>query len=308
MAYAGAWLLHTRNAHALASTDTIVLADFANDTGEPIFDHTLRQGLAVQLEQSPFLGIISEDRIQQTLRLMEKEPNSKLSPPIARDVCQRTGSKVYISGSIASLGSQYVLGLSAVNCGSGDSLAQEQVTAEGKEYVLKALDGAAVKLRMKLGESLNTVQKYETPIEQATTQSLEALQAFSLGWNTLVSKSDSANAVPFFIKAVTLDPNFAMGHALLAISYGNLGAETKGADEMQRAYDLRENVSYREKLFLEAHYHSSVSGNVQSLCKRRSCLNTPTPEIGRRTMNSAQPTCCWDSMIRLWSNLRRRFG
>src|SRR6201984_2006020 len=176
----GGWLFFSRKAHALTDKDTIVLADFTNTTGDTVFEGTLRQGLSVQLEQSPFLSIVSDQRIQQTLRLMGQPADAKLTPEIARDLCERVGSKAYLSGSIWSLGSQYVLGLKAVTCGTGDSLAQDQATAEGKERVLKALGEVAAKLRGKLGESLSTVEKLDTPVEQATTPSLEALQAYSL--------------------------------------------------------------------------------------------------------------------------------
>ena len=205
-------------APVLTEKDTIVLADFTNTTGDAVFDGTLRQGLTVQLEQSPFLSLLSEQRIQQALRLMGQPPDGRLTPEIARDLCQRTESAAVLDGSIASLGSQYVLGLRAVNCRTGDSLAQEQATADGKERVLKALGEAAVKLRSKLGESLNTVQKFDTPIEQATTPSLEALQAYSMGRKTLVAKGDNAAAVPRFQRAIRLDPNFAMAYASLGTS------------------------------------------------------------------------------------------
>ena len=175
------WLFSPRSARALTDKDTIVLADFANTTGDTVFDGTLRQGLSVQLEQSPFLSLVSDERIQQALRLMGKPADAKLTPDIARDLCQRVGSKAYLSGSIANLGSQYVLGLKAVNCLTGDTLAEGQERATGKEQVLSAMDKETPKLRAKLGESLNTVQKFDTPLEQATTPSLEAIQVYSLG-------------------------------------------------------------------------------------------------------------------------------
>ena len=181
----GGWLFFTHKAHALTNKDTVVLADFANTTGDSVFDGTLRQGLAVQLEQSPFLSLVPERRIQQTLRLMGQPDGARLTQEIVRDLCQRAGSKAYLSGSIASLGSQYVIGLNAVNCQTGDSLAEEQVRATGKEQVLSAMDRASANLRAKLGESLSTVQKFDTPLEQATTPSLEALQAYSLGRKSL---------------------------------------------------------------------------------------------------------------------------
>src|SRR5579863_249859 len=184
----GGWLYYTRRAHALNETDTLVLADFINKTGDSVFDDTLRQGLAVQLEQSPFLSLISEQRTRETLHLMGRSPDTKLTPDVARDLCQRAGSKAYLSGSISSLGSQYVIGISAVDCQTGDSLIREQVTANSKERVLPALNEAATKLRGRLGESLKSVEKLATPIEQATTPSLDALQAYSLGRKTCSGK------------------------------------------------------------------------------------------------------------------------
>jgi serine/threonine protein kinase/Flp pilus assembly protein TadD len=259
----GGWLFYANRAHALNERDTIILADFTNTTGDAVFDGTLRQGLAVQLEQSPFLSLVSERRIQQTLRLMGQPPDAKLTPEIARDLCQREGSKAYLSGSIASLGSQFVLGLNAVNCRTGDSLAQEQATADGKERVLKALGEGAANLRSKLGESLSTVQKFDTPVEQATTPSLEALQAYSLGRKTMVRKNDYAAAVPLFQRAIRLDPNFAVAYASLGTSYGNLGETRLAAENTRKAYELRGRVSEREKFYIESHYYQIFTGNLE---------------------------------------------
>jgi serine/threonine protein kinase len=259
----GGWLFFTRKAHALTDKDTIVLADFTNSTGDSVFDGTLRQGLSVQLEQSPFLSIISDRRIQQTLQMMDQKPDAKLTSEIARQLCQRTQSAAFLTGSIASLGSQYVLGLQALNCLTGDSLAQEQAIADSKELVLKALSDAAVKLRGKLGESLSTVQKFDTPIEQATTPSLEALQAYSLGRNTMVGKNDSAAAVPLFQHAVRLDPNFAMAYAALGTCYSNLAERNLGAENTRKAYELRERVSEREKFYIESHFFDIVTGDLE---------------------------------------------
>jgi serine/threonine protein kinase/Flp pilus assembly protein TadD len=259
----GGWLYYGRKAHALTEKDTIVLADFTNTTGDPVFDDTLRQGLSVQLEQSPFLSLVSDQRIQQTLRLMGRPPDARLTPEIAHELCQRTDSAAVLDGSIASLGSQYVLGLKAVNCRTGDSLAQEQATADGKERVLKALGEAAAKLRAKLGESLVTVQKLDTPIEQASTPSLEALQAYSLGRKTLVGKGDWAAAVPSFQRAIRLDPNFAMAYASLGVCYSNLGETSLASENTHKAYELRERVSEREKFYLESHYHHYVTGDLE---------------------------------------------
>jgi hypothetical protein len=222
----GGWLLLSRKAHALTEKDTIVLADFTNTTGDAVFDGALRQGLTVQLEQSPFLSLVSERRIQQTLRLMGQPADARLTADVARELCQRTESAAVLEGSVASLGSQYVLGLKAVNCRTGDSLAQEQVQAARKEDVLKALGEASTKLRGKLGESLSTVEKVDTPIEQATTPSLEALQAYSLGRKTL-GNGDVAAAVPLFQRALSFDPNFAMAYASLGGDYSNLGETSR---------------------------------------------------------------------------------
>jgi tetratricopeptide (TPR) repeat protein/predicted Ser/Thr protein kinase len=257
------WLYNTRRAHALGEMDTIVLADFTNKTGEPVFDDTLRQGLAAQLEQSPFLSLVSEQRVEQTLQLMGRPPETKLSPDIAREVCQRAGSKAYLSGSISSIGSQYVIGTNAVNCRTGDSLAQEQVTADSKEHVLKALGEASTKLRERLGESLKTIQKLDTPIDQATTPSLEALQAYTLGRRTMSVKGDYAEAVPLFQRAIRLDPKFAMAYAALGTSYHNLGEKGHSADITKQAYELREHVSEWEKFYIESHYYDFVTGELE---------------------------------------------
>jgi serine/threonine protein kinase len=256
-------------AKPLTDRDTIVLADFTNTTGDPLFDDTLRQGLAVQLEQSPFLSLVSERRIQQTLRQMGHAPDARLTPEIARELCQRTESTAAIDGSIASLGKQYVLGLKAVNCRTGDSLAQEQTTADGKERVLNGLGEVAAKLRQKLGESLNTVEKFDTPLEQATTPSLEALQAYSLGWKTQWAKSDFDAAVPFFQRAIQLDPNFAMAYASLGTSHWVRAETSLGAENMKKAYELRERVSTREKFYIESHYHDFVTGDMEKT--RQAC-------------------------------------
>jgi len=257
------WFYNTSRAHALSRMDTIVLADFINKTGDPIFDDTLRQGLAAQLQQSPFLSLISEQRIQQTLRLMGKPADSKLAPAIAGEVCQRAGSKAYLTGSISNLGNQYVIGVSAINCQTGDYLAQEQITANGKEDVLKALGRASTSLREKLGESLKTVQKLDTPIEQATTPSLEALQAYSLGRKTMQGKADYTAAVPLFKRSIQLDSNFAMAYATLGTTYHNLGEKILAAENTRKAYELRGRVSEWEKFYIDSHYHHFVTGDLE---------------------------------------------
>ena len=265
----GGWLFFSRKAHALTDKDTIVLADFTNTTGDSVFDGTLRQGLSVQLEQSPFLKIISDQQIQQVLKMMGQKSDATLTPEIARELCQRTASTAVLNGSIVRLGNQYVLGLKAVNCQTGDSLVQEQATADGKERVLNALGEAATKLRQRLGESLSTVQKFDSPLEQATTSSLEALQAYSLGWKTQWIKGDSAAAVPFFQRAIQLDPNFAMAYASLGTSYWVVAETSLGAENMKKAYALRERVTMREKFYIESHYHDFVTGDMEKT--RQAC-------------------------------------
>jgi eukaryotic-like serine/threonine-protein kinase len=262
LALAAGGYLYFYRTPKLTDKDTIVLADFTNTTGDTVFDGTLRQGLAVQLEQSPFLRIVSDQQIQETLSLMRQPADGKVTLEIARELCQRTGSKAYLSGSIARLGSQFVLGLNAVNCQTGDTLAEEQERATGKEQVLGAMDKAAAKLRAKLGETLSTVQKFDTPLELATTPSLEALQAYSLGWRASAG-SNWVAAVPFFQRAIRLDPNFGMAYARLGTSYNNLGESTLGSENTRKAYELRERVSEREKFYIESHYYQNATGNLE---------------------------------------------
>jgi len=259
----GGWLYYTKKAHALSESDTIVLADFTNKTGDAVFDDTLRQGLAVQLEQSPFLSLISDQRMRQALQLMGKPDNQKLTPELAREVCQRLDSKAYLTGTISNLGSQYVIGLSAVNCQTGEPLTQEQVTADSKEHVLGVLGQASTKLRERLGESLKTVNKLSTPIEQATTPSLEALQAFTLGRNAMTVHADYLTAIPLFQRAIKLDPNLAMAYASLGTTYHNLGEKELAAQNNSRAYELRSRVSEREKFYIESHYYDFVVGDLE---------------------------------------------
>ena len=263
VALAAGGYFYFHHAPKLTDKDTIVLADFTNTTGDSVFDGTLRQGLSVQLEQSPFLSIISDQQIQQTLQMMGQKPDAKLTPEIARELCQRTESAAVLHGSIATLGSQYVLGIQATNCQTGDVLAEEQATADNKEQALKALGGAVTKLRAKLGESLNSVQKFDTPIEQASTPSLEALQAYSAGRKTMVGKGDSAAAAPFFSRATQLDPKFAMAYAALGNAYSNLAEMGLAADNIRKSYELRGSVSDREKFYIESHYFHFVTGDLE---------------------------------------------
>jgi tetratricopeptide (TPR) repeat protein len=244
----------------LTDKDTIVLADFTNTTGDAVFDGTLRQGLAVQLEQSPFLSLVSDDSIQQTLRLMGQASDARLTPEIARDLCQRTGSKAVIDGSIAQIGVPYSLILKAVNCSNGELLTSTEAQASDKNNVLAALGKAASEIRDKLGESIGSVQKFDTPLEQATTPSLEALQAYSLG-RSIMNRGDS-DPVPYFRRAIELDPNFALAYATLGFSISG-SSRTLAVEYLRKAYELRERVSQKEKLYVEAHYSDTVLGDSE---------------------------------------------
>ena len=261
---AGGLYYRSHRPKPLTDKDTVVLADFINTTGDSVFDGTLRQGLAAQLEQSPFLSLISDQRIAQTLELMSQPKQARLTPELARDVCQRTAGAATIEGSISSLGSQYVLGLKAVNCHTGDVLSQEQVTASGKEHVLKALGNAATKLRGRLGESLASVQKYDAPQASVTTPSLEALQAYGLGLQAYDVTNDFAAAIPQFQRAVSLDPNFAMAYLRLGQSYQPLSELTRAAESTRKAYELRERTSEQEKLEISSFYELIVTGNLEA--------------------------------------------
>jgi serine/threonine protein kinase/Tfp pilus assembly protein PilF len=246
----------------LTDKDTIVLADFDNETDDSVFDDTLKQGLSVQLEQSPFLDLLSDRRVNETLKLMGHPSGDRLTPEVTREVCQRTGSKAMLTGSIAGLGSQYVIGLKVVNCDTGDVLAAAQEQAAGKEAVLKSLDAAAVSLRSRLGESLSSVQKYDTPVANTTTPSLEALKAYSLGAETFNAKGDTA-ALPFYKRAVELDPEFAMAYLQMSGAYLNLSETGRAAEYARKAYDLREKVSDRERFSIEAFYYLVATGELE---------------------------------------------
>ena len=258
--FTGYFLLHSRNGR-LTGKDTIVLADFANSTGDAVFDDTLKTALSVSLSQSPFLNVLSDNKVADTLKRMTRAPDSKLTPEIARELCQRAGSKAYITGAIGSLGSEYVLGLKAVHCQSGDTLAQEQVTAGAKEKVLDALGEAASKLRSKLGESLATVQKFDVPLAEATTSSFDALKAYSIGLSTLHRQGDMA-AIPFFEHAIELDPNFAMAYSALGTAYGNVSKPEISEGYVRKAFDLRDRTSEWEKFRLSADYYISGAGQL----------------------------------------------
>jgi serine/threonine protein kinase/tetratricopeptide (TPR) repeat protein len=262
--FAGGLYWRSHAGPKLTEKDTMVLADFTNTTGDSVFDGALRQGLSSQLEQSPFLNLLSDERIAQTLSLMAQPKDTRLTHEIARDVCQRTASAATIEGSISSLGTQYVVGLKAVNCHNGDQLAQEQTTANGKEQVLKALGDTATKIREKLGESLSSLQKFDAPPESVTTASLEALQAYSLGYQAMTVKGDFAAAVPLFQHAAQLDPNFAMAFARLGTNYNNLGEDARAIESLHKAYDLRERASERERFYITSHYEDFVQRDSEA--------------------------------------------
>jgi tetratricopeptide (TPR) repeat protein len=255
--------LYFRSHHAASLTekDTIVIADFSNSTGDAIFDDTLKTALNVSLRQSPFLNVLSDSEVAKTLQLMTRPAGTKLTPEVARELCQRAGSKAYLAGSIGSLGSEYVLELKAVNCQSGDTLAEEQVTAASKEKVLDTLGEAASKLRGELGESLATVQKLDVPLAEATTSSLEALKAYSLGSKAQNEKGPAA-ALPYDQRAIELDPNFAMGYAAVGTDYQSLAEPGRASEYFTKAFQLREHASEREKLRIAAGYYSFVTGEL----------------------------------------------
>jgi eukaryotic-like serine/threonine-protein kinase len=257
----GAWLLYGHRVHALSDKDTIVLADFTNSTGDSVFDGTLRQGLAVQLEQSPFLSLVSDEAIQQTLQQMKQPPDTKLTPDKAREICERTASAVVLDGSIAQIGAQYSLILKAVTCANGETLTSTETQASDKNHVLDALGKAASDIRKKLGESHDTVQKYDTPLEQATTSSLDALRAFSLGYKNLEA-GDSHGAIPFFQQAIQLDANFALAYGGLAYCYGNVGETALAAENHRKGFEHRAGVSERERWSLEASFYSEALGDL----------------------------------------------
>ena len=259
---AGGFYYRSHRNVPLTVKDTVVLADFANSTGDPIFDDTLKTALNVSLRQSPFLNVLSEARVTRTLRLMTLAPDAKLTPSVAREVCQRVGSKAYLASSIANLGSEYVLGLKAVNCQNGNTLAEEQVTAKSKEKVLDALGEAAAKLRGELGESLATVQKFDVPLEQATTASLDALNTFDLALATWDKKGDQ-DSLPIFKKAIELDPNFAMAYGGLATIYHNVGESELAREAAAKSYELRDRVTEPERETIDARYYSYVTGDLE---------------------------------------------
>ena len=261
LALCAAGYLYLHRTPKLTAQDTIVLGEFENKTGDTVFDQTLRHGLAVQLEQSPFLKLLSDDSIKQTVHLMNRPPDTRLTPEIAREICERTGSTAVLEGSIEGLGKQYVLWLRARNCDTGDVLAQEQVQAKGKEEVLNALSQIALQMRTRLGESLATIQEHSTPLEQATTSSLEALKAYTAGRSAIYLHGGAAG-IPHLQRAIAIDPQFAMAFGDLSITYWNMGQTDLAMDYTRKAYELRDRVSDRERRWLLFLYDRQVTGNL----------------------------------------------
>ena len=257
----GGFFLTTRSVHALTDKDTIVLADFDNSTGDSVFDDTLKQALAVEIEQSPFLNALSEQKVRDTLQLMGETNGEHLTADQERQVCVRSGSKALLKGSISALGNQYVIGLNAINCATGDSLASGQTRAPGKDAVLDVLGKVGKTVRSKLGESLSSIRKYDMPLEEATTPSLDALSAYTVARKAQREKGDAAS-ITFFKRALEVDPKFALAYAGLASAYNNLGQVQSASENAQKAFDLREHVSEREKLRITAFYYSYVTGDV----------------------------------------------
>jgi eukaryotic-like serine/threonine-protein kinase len=252
---------YTRGARALTEKDSILLADFVNTTGDAVFDGTLKQALAVQLEQSPYLNVVPQERVRDTLRFMGRSPDERVTPDLARDICQREGIKAVMNGAISSIGSQYVVDVNAINCQTGDSLAHEQVPADKKEQVLGAVGKVASSLRGKLGESLASVQKFDAPIEEATTSSLEALKAFSLGEGER-AKGSELGAIPFYKHAIELDPNFAVAYARVGQAYANTQQIGSAIENTKQAFVRRERTSELEKLYISTHYYDIVTGEA----------------------------------------------
>jgi eukaryotic-like serine/threonine-protein kinase len=249
-------------ANRLVAEDTIVLGDFANSTGDPIFDDTLKQALTISLRQSPFLNVLPESKVAKTLKLMTLDRSAALTPGVASEVCQRAGSKGYVAGAIGSLGSEYVVGLKAVNCHSGDTIAQEQGTAASKEQVLPVLGDIATKLRRELGESLVSVQKFDAPLTEATTSSLEALRAYSQGlkaWNT----KGEGEAIPYLKQALELDPKFASAYVSLGTVYRNIATPGLAFENYSKAYELRDRASERERFYIMGHYYADITGELE---------------------------------------------
>jgi eukaryotic-like serine/threonine-protein kinase len=272
--------LYTRHTRPLTDRDTIVLADFKNETGDPVFDDTLRTALTVALNQSPFLDVLPDSKVNSTLKLMTLPVNTKLTPEVTRDLCVRAGARAYVAGTISELGTEYVLGLKAANCQNGDTLAEEQATAPAKEKVLNALGDATTKLRERLGESLASVQKFDAPLEDVTTSSLEALKAYSLG-DKEIGDSNQAASVAHLEQAIQLDPSFALAYRSLAIAYSILSGPSRGAMYYAKAYELRDHASERERLQITGDYYGSVLGDLPKATEAYTRMMTSYPRNDR---------------------------
>ena len=281
---AGLLYWRSRRSGQLTEKDTIVLAEFQNTTGQSVFDAALQQALAIDVEQSPFLNVLSEQKVAEQLRYMGLPRDTRLTPDVAREVCQRSGSKAMLVGSVSQLGSQYVVSVQAVGCASGDSLGSEQAEANSRDQVPNALGKVVSRLRQRLGESLASVQKYDTPVEQATTPSLDALKAYSLGIQAGDVRGYAA-AVPYFRQAIDLDPKFAMAYARLGVEYANLNRPSLAAENVTKAYELRDKTSQREKLYITCHYHDLVTGDVDQAIAAYQLFRQAYPREASAYMN-----------------------
>jgi len=283
---AGGLVWRSQQMGHLTERDTIVLGDFANSTGDPVFDDTLKQGLRVQLEQSPFLNILPDEKVGEELEMMGRNKDERLTVILAREVCQRAGSMAILAGSISRLGTHYAIGLNALNCQNGDSLGSQQVEADSREQVLKELGNAATKMRKKLGESLPSIQRYDASLEQATTASLDALKSYSLGLSTVDAKGVKPS-IPFFQRAVELDSNFAMAYARLGAMYSASDNRLLSIENVRRAYELRARVSERERLYIEAHYFRDVTGELDKAASVWEVMQQTYPREGEPYANLA---------------------
>jgi len=307
IALAAVWLLWSRQGRetaALSEKDDVLLTEFVNTTGDPVFDGTLTQALAVKLEESPFIHVYPEEKVRETLEFMERAADERVTRSLGREICQRRGIKAMMNGDIAAIGSNYVVTLTALDCGSGDALARQQVEAESKENVLAALGEAASGVRRDLGESLASLEKYDAPIEQATTSSLEALQAYSLA-TEIRARGGGEAAIPLFERAVELDPNFALAHARLGAIYGNMDLHQRAEEHRKRAYELRDRVSELERLYITAHYYNSVIGDLDKAQQTYEVWKktyprdwTPFNNIAVIYLDSGQPELALDEATR----------
>jgi hypothetical protein len=305
---AGIFYWHSQRASALTEKDTVVLADFLNTTGDALFDSALRQSLTFDLEGSPFINILSDERIDEQLRYMGQPRNARLTEEVTRQVCQRSGSKAMIVGSISALGSHYLIGLEAIDCANGDSLGHEQEEAESREHITKALSKAAANMRRRLGESLSSVQKFNKPAEDATTPSMEALMAFNQGHMAQIT--GQGDPIFYFKRALELDPNLAVAYNSMAAVYGNAGQTSLALKYYAKAYELRDRVSPQERFYIEGNYASITASPVNWTRRFKSIPPgpKPIPETTRRTSISAISTLVPGSMKKLSRKLWKHFG